>query len=96
MKWVDEVIQGEIDAKQFEGIIGTSITDVLVEMVPLWYKATDKLDFHVKMLHFSKAFDLISHHLLLEKLQMYGFALTCCKMDGNISIGQNSTSKNRK
>ena len=33
MKWVDETIEGEIDAKQFGGICGTSTTDVLVEMV---------------------------------------------------------------
>ena len=31
MKWVDETIEGEIDAKQFGGISGTSTTDVLVE-----------------------------------------------------------------
>ena len=31
MKWVDERIEREIDAKQFGGIDGTSTTDVLVE-----------------------------------------------------------------
>ena len=40
MKWVDERIEGEIDAKQFGGISGTSTTDVLVELVHMWYKAT--------------------------------------------------------
>ena len=30
MKWVDETIEGETDAKQFGGISGTSTTDVLV------------------------------------------------------------------
>ena len=38
MKWVDETIEGEIDAKQFGGISGTSTTDVLVELVHMWYK----------------------------------------------------------
>ena len=37
MKWVDETIEGEIDAKQFGGISGTSTTDVLVELVHMWY-----------------------------------------------------------
>ena len=32
-KWVDETIEGEIDAKQLRGISGTSTTDVLVELV---------------------------------------------------------------
>ena len=41
MKWVNETIEGEIDAKQFGGISGTSTTDVLVELVHMWYKATD-------------------------------------------------------
>ena len=91
MKWVEEAIGGEIDAKQFEGLSGTSTTEVLVEMVHLWYKATDKLDLcRVLMLDISKAFELINHHLLLEKLQLYSLPQIIYKMHSNISIGQNS------
>ena len=37
MKWVDETIEGEIDAKQFIGMSGMSTTDGLVELVHMWY-----------------------------------------------------------
>ena len=73
MKWIDEKMDGKIDNKQFGGISGTSTTDVLLEMVNKWYEATDNLDSYVRvvMLDFSKAFDLINHCLLIEKLQLY-------------------------
>ena len=66
MKWVDETIEGEIDAKQFGVISGTSTTEVLVELVHMWYKATDKFNSYVRvvMLDISKAFNLINHHKL--------------------------------
>ena len=73
MKWIDEKMDGKIDNKQFDGISGTSTTDVLLEMVNKWYEVTDNLDSYVRvvMLDFSKAFDLINHCLLIEKLQLY-------------------------
>ena len=49
MKWMDDTIEGEIDAKQFGGISGTSTTDVFVELVHMWYKATDKLNSYVRV-----------------------------------------------
>ena len=40
----------------------------------MWYDATDKLKTYVRlvMLDFRKAFDLINHHLLIEKLKVNG------------------------
>ena len=55
---------------QFGGIGGTSTTDVLVKMIHRWHETTGELGTYVRvvMSHFGKAFDLINHHLLLEKL----------------------------
>ena len=75
MKYVDAIV---CDAKQFGGIGGTSTTDALVEMTHRWYEATDILNTYVRvvMVDFSKAFDLINHHILLEKLTNSGLPCT--------------------
>ena len=70
MKWFDGIVRDQIDDKQFGGISGTSTTDALVEMIHRWSEATDKLHTYVRvvMLDFRKAFDLINHRILINKL----------------------------
>ena len=74
MQWVDDIICINVDNKQFGGLSGTSTTDALVEMTHKWYEASDDLDTYVRivLLDFSKAFDLINHNLLMEKLKLFG------------------------
>ena len=57
--------------KQFGGRTGTSTADVLVEMLHNWYKTTDALGTYLRviLLEFDKAFGLINHEMLLEKLK---------------------------
>ena len=76
MKWVDDIVGDKIDDMQFGGLCGTSTTDASVELTHMWYEATDKLKTYVRvvMLDFSKAFDLINHHLLIQKLKVNGIS----------------------
>ena len=90
MKYVDDIVCDAMDSKQFGGIAGTSTTDALVEMTHRWYEATDILNTYVRvvMLDFSKAFDLINHHILLEKLTNSGLPRHTVRWVGAFLLGR--------
>ena len=74
MQWIDDAIVTHADPKQFGGLSGTSTTDALVEITHKWYESTDSPNVYVRVviIGFSKAFDLINHNILLEKLRTLG------------------------
>jgi hypothetical protein len=62
-----------IDSNQYGAIPNSSTTISLLSMLQSWNKATDgnRAAVRVLFLDFKKAFDLIDHHLLVEKLLLF-------------------------
>ena len=70
LKWVNICVKPQIDDRQFGGMAGTCTTDVLVEMLHKWYEATGVTGNFVRVLFldYRKAFYLINHDILIDKL----------------------------
>ena len=70
LKWVDICVKPQIDDRQFGGMAWTCTTDALVEMFHKWHVATYVTGNFVRVLFldYMKAFDLINHDMLIDKL----------------------------
>ncbi len=77
-KWILEDIENFIDVRQFGNVSGVSTNHYLLNLVHFLHQGADKN--HnvgtVVLTDFSKAFDLISHTLLIEKIVNIGVRRT--------------------
>ncbi len=70
VKWLWESVTHLIDPKQFGTVRGSSTVHALVELLHHCYHATDGSKSYARLLllDYTKAFDMINHRILLEKL----------------------------
>ena len=71
---INKAIKNNVDPCQYGGLAGSSTTYALLSMLNYAYQQTDKPGNIVRILlcDFSKAFDLVDHGKLLEKLHTLG------------------------
>ena len=71
--YVKPAVMQKIDPNQFGTVPKSSTTRALISMLDAWYRGTDGNGAiaRVVLFDFKKAFDLIDHHILCEKLLHY-------------------------
>ena len=70
---VKPAVLEKVDPGQFGTIPGSSTTEALISMTHAWYSATDGNGATVRavLFDFKKAFDLINHGILVQKLRLF-------------------------
>ena len=73
-QWIMRLVGDQLDPSQFGAIHNSSTVHALVDLMHDWSVATDSSDTMVRalLLDYRKAFDLIDHHILLDKLGQLG------------------------
>ena len=74
--YVKPAVLERFDPQQFGGVPKSSTTHALVRMLHSWLESTEGngATTRVMLFDFSKAFDLIDHHVLAQKLSSYDFS----------------------
>ena len=72
-RYVKPAVLATVDPRQFGTVPGSSTSEALVSMIPVWNSATDGngATERVVLLDLKKAFDLIDHRILVGKLCLY-------------------------
>ena len=71
--YIKPAVMQKIDPNQFGTVPNSSTTHALISMLDAWYRGTDGNGAIARavLFDFKKAFDLIDHHILCEKLLYY-------------------------
>ena len=83
--YVKPVVLERIDPQQFGAVPKPSTTHALIRMLHSWLESTEGngATTRVMLFDFSKAFDLIDHHVLTQRLSSYDFpeSIMCWILD---------------